>query len=71
LFTVSEAVARAALERRESRGAQFREDFQEKSPQLGKINLVLRKGSDGAMQLRQEPLPPLPDYLKQVIEEMK
>jgi succinate dehydrogenase / fumarate reductase flavoprotein subunit len=71
LFTVSEAIARAALERRESRGAQFREDFQEKSPQLGKINLVLRKGSDGAMQLRQEPLPPLPDYLKQVIEEMK
>ena len=71
LLTVSEAIARAALERRESRGAQFREDFQEKSPQLGKINFILRKGPDGSMQLRQDPLPPMPDYLKQVIEEMK
>ena len=71
LLTVSEAIARAALERRESRGAQFREDFTDKSPQLGKINFVLRKAPDGAMELRQDPIPPVPDYLKQVIEEMK
>jgi len=71
LLTVSEAIARAALERRESRGAQFREDFTDKSPQLGKINFVLRKAPDGTMELRQDPIPPVPDYLKQVIEEMK
>jgi succinate dehydrogenase / fumarate reductase flavoprotein subunit len=71
LLTVSEAIARAALERRESRGAQFREDYQDKDPRLGKVNLVLRKAPDGSMQLRHEPLPEMPDYLKQVIEEMK
>jgi succinate dehydrogenase flavoprotein subunit len=71
LLTVSEAIARAALERRESRGAQFREDFPDKDPRFGKVNFVLRKGPDGSMQLRQEPLPEMPDYLKEVIAEMK
>jgi succinate dehydrogenase / fumarate reductase, flavoprotein subunit len=71
LLTVSEAITRAALERRESRGAQFRDDFPDKSPQFGKINFVLRKAPDGTMELRQDPILPMPDYLKQVIEEMK
>jgi succinate dehydrogenase flavoprotein subunit len=71
LLTVSEAIARAALERRESRGAQFREDFPDKDARLGKVNFVLRKAPDGSMQLRQEPLAEMPDYLKEVIAEMK
>jgi succinate dehydrogenase / fumarate reductase flavoprotein subunit len=71
LFTVSEAVARCALERKESRGAHFREDFPDKDPAWGKMNLVVRKAKDGAMQLDPVPLKEMPAELQQVIEEMK
>jgi succinate dehydrogenase / fumarate reductase, flavoprotein subunit len=71
LFTVSEAIARAAIERRESRGGHFRDDFQDKDPQMATFNIVVRKGANGAMELRREPIPPMPAELKGIIEEMK
>jgi succinate dehydrogenase / fumarate reductase, flavoprotein subunit len=71
LLTIAEAVTRAALERRESRGAQFRDDYPEKSAEYGKFNLVVRKGEDGQMQVRRQPVPEMPAELKQVIEEHK
>ena len=71
LLTVSEAIARAALERKESRGAQFRDDFPNKDAALGKQSVIIHKGADGSMQVNREPLPELPPHLKQVIEEMK
>jgi succinate dehydrogenase flavoprotein subunit len=71
LLTVSEAAARAALERRESRGAHFRDDFPAKDEAHATFNIVIQKGADGAMQVRREPLPPMPAELKQIIEEMK
>jgi succinate dehydrogenase / fumarate reductase flavoprotein subunit len=70
LLTISEAITRSALDRKESRGGHFREDFPDKSTEDAKVNRVIFKGPDGSMQLRREPIPPMPEELKQVIEEM-
>jgi succinate dehydrogenase flavoprotein subunit len=71
LLTASEAITRAALERKESRGAQFREDYQNKDDRFSKVNTIVSKAADGPMHVRLEPLPEMPDYLKQIIDEMK
>ena len=71
MLIVSEAITRAALLRKESRGAQFREDFPGKDPEWGKYNIVIKRGADGEMQVEKRALPPMPDELKTVIEEMK
>jgi succinate dehydrogenase / fumarate reductase, flavoprotein subunit len=71
LLTVSEAVARAALERQESRGAHFRDDFPDRDADWGARNLVIRRDADGAMTLHHEPVPDMPAELRAIIEEMK
>jgi succinate dehydrogenase / fumarate reductase, flavoprotein subunit len=70
LVTVSEALTRCAIERKESRGAQFRDDFPEKSKEYGAMNMIIKKGADGSMQLRREPTRQLPDELAGIIKEM-
>ena len=57
LLTVSEAITRSALERKESRGGHFRDDFPNKDAAGGKMNIVLRKDVDGSMRVRREPIP--------------
>jgi succinate dehydrogenase / fumarate reductase flavoprotein subunit len=69
LLIVSEALAKCAIERKESRGAQFREDFQEKSKEFGGVNMIIKKGVDGQMTLRREAVKPLSDELKQIIDD--
>jgi len=71
LLIVSEAITRAALERKESRGAQFRDDYPDKNEQFAKVNTIIAQAADGSMQLHLEPLPEMPGYLKEIIEEMK
>ena len=69
-MTVSEASARAALERRESRGAQTRNDFPDKDPDdWGQHNLLLRKGADGAMEVDKVPVVPQTEQQKKIIED--
>jgi succinate dehydrogenase / fumarate reductase, flavoprotein subunit len=71
LLTVSEIVARAALERKESRGGHFRDDFPDKDPGHAKFNIVVKRGPNGEMQLTREPIPEMPAYLRKIIEENK
>jgi succinate dehydrogenase / fumarate reductase flavoprotein subunit len=70
LLIVSEAIARSALERRESRGGHFRDDYPEKDPAFGTFNHVVTRGTDGAMQLGRETIPPMPAELEAIIKEM-
>ena len=70
LLTVSEAITRAALERKESRGGQFRDDYPFKDPEFAKFNVVLKKADDSAMAIEHVQIPEMPDELKDVIKEM-
>jgi len=46
---------------KESRGAQFREDYPTKNDEYGNFNIVVWKGASGEVKLRREPIPPMPD----------
>ncbi|MFQ5877904.1 MAG: fumarate reductase/succinate dehydrogenase flavoprotein subunit [Acidobacteriota bacterium] len=52
LLIVAEAVTRAALERRESRGAHTRLDYQGEREEWGRLNVVVRKGPRGMETVR-------------------
>jgi succinate dehydrogenase / fumarate reductase flavoprotein subunit len=71
LLLVSEAIARSALERKESRGGHFRTDYPNKDPAFAKFNIVTRRRADGTMEVVHVPLPPMPAELQKVIDENK
>ncbi len=68
MLLVSECIARAALERKESRGGHTRDDYPLADPEWGKLNLALRL-EDSKLTVTQQPLPEMPDELKQFFEE--
>jgi len=69
LLDVSEAITRSALERTESRGGHYREDFPNKDAEWGQQNVCVHRGPDGEMQLALRPLPEMPPELRRVIKE--
>jgi succinate dehydrogenase / fumarate reductase flavoprotein subunit len=71
LLTVAEAVTRSAIERKESRGGHFREDFPEKDATYAGFNIIVRRSSDGGMVVERSPIPEIRGDLKQIIEENK
>jgi succinate dehydrogenase / fumarate reductase, flavoprotein subunit len=71
MLMVAEAIARAANERKESRGGHFREDFQEKSEEFGAVNIRIQRDTNGEMKLDRIPKQKLPGELQEIIQEMK
>jgi len=71
MLTISEMIAIAGLERKESRGGHFRDDFPNKSDEWGKYNLRITKGGDGRPKLERVPVVPMTEEMKQIVEENK
>ena len=71
LLTVSEVITRAAIERKESRGAHFRDDYPARSDDWGGFNIRVTKGADGEPVVERAPVKPMTDEQKQIIEENK
>ena len=69
LLVVSEAIARSALERKESRGGHFRDDYPDKDPTFATFNHVVRQSAGGTMEITREAIPPMPAELQAIIKE--
>ena len=66
MIITSLALAKAALERTESRGAHTRLDYPEYDKELGKINMIIRPSPEGMSVIR-APLTKMPSDLKDYV----
>jgi succinate dehydrogenase / fumarate reductase flavoprotein subunit len=71
MLQVSEAIARAALERTESRGGHTRDDFPKTDPKWGTVNLIVTETPQGAVKITRKALPKMPADLAKLFEEPK
>jgi succinate dehydrogenase / fumarate reductase flavoprotein subunit len=67
MLRVSECIAKAALERTESRGGHTRDDYPGPNDEWATVNLVLTE-KDGSMSLQRQPLPQMPDELQELFD---
>jgi succinate dehydrogenase / fumarate reductase flavoprotein subunit len=70
MLVVSECIARAALERQESRGGHTRDDFPATDDEWARTNLICAQAPDGSVALTRQPLPRMPAELADVFEEV-
>jgi succinate dehydrogenase / fumarate reductase flavoprotein subunit len=70
LVTVAEGITWSALERRESRGGHFREDYPQRSDEFSTVNIAVKQAA-GGMRVSRVPIPPMPEELKRIIEEQR
>jgi len=68
MLTNAECLVRAAIERKESRGGHTRDDYPQTSPELSKVNFVLKQ-VNGETQVESRPLEEMPEELKQLFED--
>ena len=68
MLQVAESVARAALERTESRGGHTRDDYPMTDQAWGKVNLIVSLDSSGEVTIKHQPLPEMPPELGELLE---
>ena len=68
LIQISEIILRTALERKERRGAQWRLDFDGPDDELGSINFIVSKDSQGEVGIEKREIPPMPEHLASLFE---
>ena len=68
MLTIAEAIVRAAIERRESRGAHWRLDYLDKDPALGRVNFIAYNDG-GQVKLKTRPVPEMPPELAKLFAE--